>query len=196
MKIVVAITGASGSVYARRLLHYLVRAKAEIFLTISEHAAEVMRYELGVNVDCRQPDLDSLIPGAAGHTRYCDPRDIAAPIASGSFLHDGMVIIPCSGGTLGRIASGVSSDLISRAADVCLKERRRLILVPRETPLSAIHLRNMLTLTEAGAVVLPASPSFYTKPESMEELLDTVVIRVLDHLGIRLDAPRWGTNPK
>ncbi len=191
MKFVVALTGASGAIYAQRLLTHLVRTEAELFVTMSAPAARVIQEELGLKLDPHAPALDELVPGLAARARYCDSRDVGAPIASGSFRHDGMVIVPCSGGTLGRIASGASTDLTSRAADVCLKERRKLILVTRETPLNLIHLRNLVTLTEAGALVLPASPSFYTRPQTVEQLVDTVVARVLDQLGVENSMPRW-----
>ena len=188
MKLVVAVGGASGSVYARRLLDTLARAKAaaargpeafEVGLCFSQAGAEVWRHELGA-----VPDYP--------FTRY-QLRDFRAPFASGSAGWEAMVVIPCSTGGLARIAHGVSDDLIGRAADVMLKERRKLVLVVRETPLSAIHLENMLAVTRAGAVVLPASPSFYSKPETIEALLDTVVGRVLDQLGLpNTLMPRWG----
>jgi flavin prenyltransferase len=186
MKLVVAVGGASGSVYARRLLDTLAEGlqagrltDLEVGLCFSRSGAEVWRHELGAvpEYPFRRYALD----------------DFRAPFASGSAGWDAMVVIPCSTGGLGRIAHGISEDLIGRAADVMLKERRKLVLVVRETPLSSIHLENMLTVTRAGAVVLPASPSFYTQPGSIEALLDTVVGRVLDQVGIahRLQ-PRWG----
>jgi flavin prenyltransferase len=189
MKLVVAVGGASGSIYARRLLDVLQAMRArdpaaapEVGLVFSAAGAEVWHHELG-------PVPDYPFP------RY-GLRDFRAPFASGSAGWDAMVVIPCSTGGLGRIAHGISDNLIGRAADVMLKERRRLVLVVREAPLSAIHLENMLAVTRAGAVVLPAAPSFYSKPDTIEALLDTVVSRVLDQLGLKSElSPRWGAGP-
>ncbi len=185
MKVVVAVGGASGSVYAKRLLDALVplAATVEIGLVFTRSGDEVWKHEIGE------------IP-AYPFKRY-GLRDFRAPFASGSAGWDAMVVIPCSTGGLARIAHGISDDLVGRAADVMLKERRRLVLVVRETPLSTIHLENMLTVTRAGAVVLPAAPSFYSRPASIEAVLDTVVGRVLDQLGLphRL-MPRWGEADK
>ena len=129
------------------------------------------------------------------NVHFLDAKDYFTPPASGSFVHDGMVVIPCSMGTLGRIAHGISSDLTTRAADVCLKERRRLILVARDTPLNLIQLRNMVAVTEAGAVVLPAAPAFYHRPRTVEDLVDTVVARVLQNLGLPQDLqPQWAVD--
>jgi flavin prenyltransferase len=181
VKLVVAVGGASGSVYAKRLLDALVplASTVEIGLVFTRSGEEVWKHEIGD------------IP-AYPFKRY-GLRDFRAPFASGSAGWDAMVVIPCSTGGLARIAHGISDDLVGRAADVMLKERRRLVLVVRETPLSTIHLENMLAVTRAGAVVLPAAPSFYSKPASIEAVLDTVVGRVLDQLGLpnRL-MPRWG----
>ncbi|HEY2903717.1 MAG TPA: UbiX family flavin prenyltransferase [Polyangia bacterium] len=195
MKLVVAVGGASGSIYAKRLLDVLaaMRARAgaggaaepgaaaelEVGLCFSTAGAEVWAHELGV-----VPDYP--------FKRY-GLRDFRAPFASGSAGWDAMVVVPCSTGGLARIAHGVSDDLIGRAADVMLKERRRLVLVVREAPLSLIHLENMAAASRAGAVILPAAPSFYSKPDSIEALLDTVVARVLDQLGLPNNLmPRWG----
>jgi flavin prenyltransferase len=185
MKLVVAVGGASGSIYARRLLDTLAAVKQqgqtplEVGMVFSRSGAEVWQHELG-----KVPDYP--------FKRY-PLNDFQAPFASGSAGWDAMVVIPCSAGGLARMAHGISDDLIGRAADVMLKERRKLVLVFRETPLSAIHLENMLTITRAGAVVLPASPSFYSKPETLEALLDTVVARALDQVGIpNALMPRWG----
>jgi 4-hydroxy-3-polyprenylbenzoate decarboxylase len=189
-RIIVALTGASGMAYALRLLQLLQQQQTEIHLIASPQAADNLQRELDLQFDPANPASLGLRPQGV----FCyRPDDLAAPPASGSARFDGMVIVPCSVGRLGRLAAGTAEDLISRAADVCLKERRPLVLVVRETPLSAIHLRNMLTLTEAGAVVLPACPSFYHRPQSVEELVDTVVERALDHLGLpRSEARRWG----
>jgi 4-hydroxy-3-polyprenylbenzoate decarboxylase len=182
VKLVVAVGGASGSIYARRLLDTLVAGgdkTLEVGLVFSSSGAEVWKHELGD------------VP-AYPFKRY-GLRDFHAPFASGSAGWDAMVVIPCSTGGLARIAHGISDNLIGRAADVMLKERRRLVLVVRETPLSTIHLENMLTATRAGAVVLPASPSFYSNPTTIEAVLDTVVGRVLDQLGLPNHLmPRWG----
>jgi len=185
LKLVVAVGGASGSIYARRLLDALQAVQArdpaalEVGLCFSSAGAEVWNHEIGA-----VPDYP--------FKRY-GLRDFRAPFASGSAGWQAMVVIPCSTGGLARIAHGASEDLIGRAADVMLKERRRLVLVVRETPLSLIHLENMTAVTRAGAVVLPASPSFYSRPDSIDALLDTVVARVLDHVGLPQDLmPRWG----
>lgn len=188
MKLVVAVGGASGSIYARRLIDALVHLKAarpdslEVALCFSSSGAEVWHHELG--------------PIAELPFRRYGLRDFRAPFASGSAGWDAMVVIPCSTGGLARIAHGISDDLIGRAADVMLKERRRLVLVVRETPLSLIHLENMLAVTRAGGIVLPASPSFYSNPQTLDALLDTVTGRVLDQLGLpNALMPRWGSAP-
>ena len=194
MKLVVAVGGASGSVYAKRLLDVLAAMGGrgpheglgealdealDVGLCFSAAGAEVWAHEIGP-----VPDYP--------FKRY-GLRDFRAPFASGSAGWDAMVVVPCSTGGLARIAHGVSDDLIGRAADVMLKERRRLVLVVRETPLSLIHIENMATVTRAGAVVLPATPSFYSRPDSIEALLDTVVGRVLDQVGLPNKLmPRWG----
>lgn len=181
-KIIVAITGASGSIYAKLLLDELVRAAdvREIALVMSENGRAVAEYER-VALDLDSPKI----------TVFANDDMFAAP-ASGSAGYDAMVVVPCSMGTVGRIASGVSPDLIGRAADVMLKERRRLIVVPRETPYGTIHLRNLLTLSEAGGIVVPASPSFYSHPEDIEALCRTVTERVVSLLGIAAPHYRWG----
>jgi 4-hydroxy-3-polyprenylbenzoate decarboxylase len=185
MKLVVAVGGASGSIYARRLLDTLAAQHAadpgalEVGLCFSSAGAEVWQHELGP-----VPDYP--------FRRY-GLRDFRAPFASGSAGWDAMVVIPCSTGGLARIAHGISDDLIGRAADVMMKERRKLVLVVRETPLSQLHLENMLAVTRSGAVVLPATPSFYSKPATIDALLDTVLGRVLDQLGLpNTLTPRWG----
>ena len=171
MRLVVAITGASGAIYAQRLLDNL--RGHEMHLLISDQASEVIAVELDGGA-LRLPD---------GVVRY-DNKSMRAPFVSGSTRFDAMVVIPCSMGTLGRIANGCSDDTIARAADVFLKERRRLILVPRETPYNLIHVRNMAQLIEAGADIIPASPSFYSRPQTTQQVADTIVARVLDHLGV------------
>lgn len=185
MRIIVAITGASGSLYAQRLLDALNPADHEVHVILSRYAPAVLTEEL--------PDGLQLRPGVVQHNL----RSMNAPFASGSNAFDAMVVIPCSMGTLGRIAHGLSEDLLLRAADVMLKERRRLILVPRETPLNLIHLRNLELLLLAGATILPANPSFYHRPATIEAVADTVVARVLDHLGLpQTLAPRWREEPE
>ena len=182
-KIVVAITGASGSIYAKRLLEKLQPVKNKLDsceLVFSSTAREIWKYELGTDPD----DLKEQF------TIY-DKNDFYAPFASGSTGYDTMIIIPCSMGTMGRIASGVSDDLITRTADVMLKERKRLILVIRENPYNLIHLKNMTLLTKAGAIISPATPSFYGCPQTIDDLVNTVVNRVLDLTGIENDGFRW-----
>jgi 4-hydroxy-3-polyprenylbenzoate decarboxylase len=180
LKILVAMTGASGAIYAQRLLDNLDPRRDEIHLVRSRYAEAVLKEELPGGL--RVP---------AG-VRLHGLKSMNAPFASGSNPVDAMVVIPCTMGTLGRIAHGFSEDVLLRAADVALKEKRKLILVPRETPLNLIHVRNFELLLLAGAVILPANPSFYHRPASVEQVVDSVVGRVLDHLGIahRL-APRW-----
>jgi flavin prenyltransferase len=190
--IVVAITGASGAPYAVRLLEALVAAERPTQLILSAHGLRLLSTEMDIGSADRLRER----VGAAGWDRFVTPFDDAdrgAAPASGSARNDGMVICPCSMGTLSAIAAGSSRSLVERAADVALKERRRLVLVPRETPLSAIHLENMLRVTRAGAVVMPASPGFYHRPARIEDLVDFVVARVLDHLDVPHHvAPRWG----
>ena len=173
---IVAITGASGSCYGIRLLEVVVAQGLEPYVVMSPAGRQVMAVELG------SADLKDHL-GSAGY-REEDVRDLASPLASGSFPTSGMVIIPCSTGTLGSVAHGISSNLIHRAAEVCLKERRPLIVVPRETPLSQITLQNMLTLAQAGSHVVPASPGFYHQPRQISDLVDFVVGRVLDLMKI------------
>jgi len=200
---VLAITGASGAVYARRLLGVLLGAGCEVHLSISPAGRAVIAHELGVELDLERLGEDQGIaalwgglppvysPGAK--LVYHHHRDLMAPIASGSFLTDGMVICPCSGGTLSAVVHGASTGLIHRAADVHLKERRKLILVPRETPLSLVQLDNMRRAAEVGAIVLPASPGFYHAPRSIDDLVDFVVARICDQLGIEHALMRrWG----
>lgn len=194
--VVVAITGASGAPYAVRLLETLIEAKQRVSLIVSDHGLRLLATEMGIATieDLRArvaPDgWDDLV-------RVYDDRDRGAAPASGSSLTAGMVICPCSMGTMSAIAVGASRSLVERAADVALKERRRLILVPRESPYSAIHLENMLSLTRAGAVVMPASPGFYHRPTMIADLVDFIVARVLDHLGVEHAlVPRWGSEPR
>jgi len=197
MEFTVAITGASGSIYAHRtLLHMISSGVVErINLIMSEAAMTVARVELGV--DLREADSAKInewlgLPRDSRMIQLQRLDNLAAKAASGSHLQEGMVIVPCSMGTLGAIAAGLSTNLIHRAADVTLKERRRLVLVPRETPYNAIHLENMLRLSNAGAHIIPASPGFYHRPQTIEGLVDHFVFRVLDHLGIpHAGTTRW-----
>jgi 4-hydroxy-3-polyprenylbenzoate decarboxylase len=196
--LVVAVTGASGAVYAVRLLEVLVESGRRVELLISPSGAAVVRQELSREVSLDRFTAPALLPGASGDdlsklVRYHHYLDYLAPPASGSFLTAGMVVCPCSGSTLSGIAHGASNNLIQRAADVHLKERRRLILVPRETPLSLIHLDNMRRAAQAGAVILPAMPGWYHGVRSVEDLVDFVVARILDQLGIAHKLMRrWG----
>ncbi len=211
--VVLAMTGASGAAYGLRLLEVLLAAGRTVHFTLSAAAAEVMRVEMNREIDPRNLSLTDLLPVAGdpvadvpaadvptaaadwpGTMQYHHEQDFMAGIASGSFRTDGMVICPCSMGTLGALANGLSANLIHRAADVHLKERRKLILVPRETPLSTIQLANMHTLSAAGAVILPATPGFYHQPHSIADLIDFVVSRICDQLGVEANlGPRWGS---
>jgi 4-hydroxy-3-polyprenylbenzoate decarboxylase len=192
LPIVMAITGASGAPYAVRLLQQLLAADRQIWLIVSSHGLRLLRTEMEIDsVDALRARV-----GVEAWRRlvtvYEDADRGAAP-ASGSARNAGMVICPCSMGTLSAISIGASRSLVERAADVVLKERRRLVLVPRETPLSAIHLQNMLRLARAGAVILPAAPGFYNRPQSVQDLVDFIVARVLDQLDVEHAlAPRWG----
>src|SRR4051812_35352791 len=182
-KLVVAITGASGSIYAKLLLDKLSAIKAqwkEVAILMTENAREVWKVEL------QKTDYDQY-PFPSYTT-----KDFTAPFASGSGQYDIMIIIPCSMGTLGRIANGISDDLITRAADVILKERRKLILVARDTPFNLIHISNMKTITEAGGIICPAIPSFYSNPKTIEDLAMTVVNRVIDLIGLENESFQWG----
>ncbi len=224
--LVVAMTGASGAMYAIRLLDCLLRSDESVHLTISPSAATVLRQELGIAIDLRDFRLEHLMDGwsDAGSTDSTDLHvvirrtldglrdslqrrsdkgsvihyhhygDFMAPIASGSFLTKGMVICPCSGSTMSGVVHGASNNLVQRAADVHLKEHRRLVMVPRETPLSAIQLKNMLLAAEAGAIVLPAMPGWYHGVRSLGDLVDFVVSRILDQLNVENTlVQRWGT---
>src|ERR1051325_6986790 len=180
LNIIVAITGASGALYAQRLLDNLDPRSHDIHVVITSYGQAVMAQEL--------PDGLRLPAGVRTH----NVKSMNAPFASGSNAFDAMVVIPCSMDTLGRIAHGTSEDVLLRAADVMLKERRKLILVPRETPLNLVHVKNFELLLQAGAILLPANPCFYTNPRTIEQVVDTVVARVLDHLGVAQKlVPRW-----
>ena len=185
MKILVAITGASGVLYAQRLLDNLDPTHHEIDVVLSNYAQVVIAEELPAGLH--------LPPGA----KQYNLRSMNAPFASGSNPPDAMVIIPCSMGTLGRIAHGYSEDVLLRAADVVLKEKKKLIIVPRETPLNLVHIRNFELLFLAGATILPANPGFYSRPQTVEQVVDTVVARVLDHLGVEHKlGHRWREEPE
>ncbi len=222
--IVLAMTGASGSIYGIRLLELLRASDCRVHLTISPAATRVFSEELGLKINLDQFELDQILPedlsqsGSSGHYQeavsaphgssifsdsgvqkgmvcYHHFQDWGAPIASGSFRTDAMVICPCSMGTLASLANGLSSNLIHRAGHVHLKERRKLVVVPRETPLGTIQLDNMKRLSEAGAVVLPASPGFYHEPVTIHDLVDFVVTRILDQIGLDSDLmKRWGND--
>jgi len=186
-KIVVAITGASGAIYAKSMLDTLITLKTqwtELSVVMTGNAKEVWKTELG-----NEAFKYYALP-------FYDTKDFSAPFASGSALYKTMIIVPCSMGTLGRIAGGISSDLISRSADVMLKERRRLICAVRETPYNYIHIKNMETVTLAGGIICPASPSFYSQPSTMEELAATVTNRLLDLAGLEIASYRWGSRPQ
>ena len=198
-RLIVAVTGASGALYAIRFLRQASRLYDQVYVTMSDQAPMVFATETGRALPTPFTAADYLAEEGSSETysnvTFLSSRDYFTPPASGSFRHDGMVIIPCSMGTLGRIANGISNDLTTRSADVCLKERRRLILVARETPLSLIHLRNMTAVTEAGAIVLPAVPSFYNQPKTIEDVIDTVVARVLQNLGAPQQLqPEWAVD--
>ena len=199
--LVVGITGGSGAIYAARFLKQAVRHYDRIFLIMSDQAIQVAQTELCVDLDrknftteewlgeeyasSQHPNTSTLQHSA--RIELLDSKSFFTPPASGSFRHEGMVIVPCSMGTAGRIANGISDDLLTRSADVCLKEGRKLILVPREMPWNLIMLRNLTQLAEAGATILPASPAWYGRPKTLEELADTVVARILQNLGIEQD---------
>lgn len=185
MRILLAITGASGSIYAQRLLDNLDSAEHEVHLILSKYAPAVIAGELPGGL--RVPD------GVKQHTL----KSMNVPFVSGSNVFDAMAVVPCSMGTLGRIAHGYSEDALLRAADVILKERKKLVLAPRETPLSLVHVKNFELLLLAGATIIPANPAFYTRPTTVEQVADTVVARVLDHLGISHNlVARWQDEPE
>lgn len=210
LPIVVGLTGASGAVYALRLVDVLLRAGRDVHLSVSPSGAAVVQQELGIKLDVHRVTREDLLldgvhafaeafgaPGGApsGALTSHHYQDFMAPIASGSFLTAGTVVCPCSGTTLSAIAAGSAGNLIQRAAEVALKERRRLVLVPRETPVSLTHIDNMRRVTEAGAVVLPAAPGWYHGVASLADLVDFVVARICDQLGVEHAlTKRWGTN--
>lgn len=201
LPLALGITGASGAPYWVRFVEVAIAAGRKVHIAASAQVDTVCRAELGVSfekaleaAEARGREQAALEPARdPGSAHVFDPRDWYCPMASGSAKYAGMVVLPCSMGTLGRIATGASDDLISRAADVALKERRKLVLVPRETPLNLVHLENMAAVTRAGAVVLPAMPGFYHRPTRIEELVDFVVQRITDQLGLDVQITRrWG----
>ena len=194
LPLAVAITGASGVAYGQRLIEVLLAANVDVHLTISDSAKIVAKHELDLDIDLNDFKITQLLPQYTGDrdVTYHHYKDFMTPIASGSFKTRGMVICPCSGGTLSGIASAASRNLIQRAADVHLKERRPLILVPRETPLSLIQINNLKIACEAGATILPASPGFYQSTKTVQDLVDFVVNRIVDHVGVDVDlVKRW-----
>jgi len=191
--LLVCITGASGAIYGQRFVLAALDHFAPANLLISARGAEVIAHELGLHVDLERLDMGGMLGAEDSRVRLWHPDDMNAPFASGSGVCDATVIVPCSMGTAGRIASGTSDNLIVRAADVALKEGKTLILVPRETPLNLIHLRNLTALAEAGAVVMPACPGFYERPVAVLELVDFMVARILLRIGVRQEnLRRWG----
>ena len=192
-EIIVAITGASGTQYAIRLLQMLVDGGCRVHLTISQAGARVLKHEMDIRIDLENFSATALTCRTTTQISYYHFEDISAPIASGTFPVDAMVIIPCSMSTLAGVASGLGNNLILRAADVCLKENRKLILVPRETPLGTIAIENMLRASRAGACILPAMPAFYHGPKKIDDMIDFVVGKVLDQLGVPHELfARWG----
>ena len=189
-RVILGITGASGVLYGFRSLEKLVHLADEIQVIASANVQDIIRTELDDHAPTIEAFLEQLGSFKAD-VHVCNPKSYFEPPASGSYRHCGMLIAPCSMGTLGRIAAGTSDDLMCRAADVCLKERRKLVLLARETPLSLIHLRNMTAVTEAGAIVLPACPSFYHKPSTLVDAIDTVVDRALAQLGLPTASKEW-----
>jgi len=195
--ITLALSGASGMAYGLRLLECLLIADIRVYLLVSQAAHIVAKQELGVALPARSIDLEKQLTDSLhardGQLRVFGREDWNAPVASGSNPADAMVVCPCSMGTLAAIAHGISDNLIERAADVMLKEQRKLILVPREAPFSTLHLENMLKLSKMNAVILPANPGFYHRPQSVEDIIDFVVARILDQLGIQHTLmARWG----
>lgn len=193
----VAITGASGAPYALKLLHELIKRGHNVYVCMSGDGLSIMHEETGILIKGSETDVQNFLEryfeAGSDHLRYFEENSMYAPIASGSSKVDAMVVIPCSMKTLAAIANGYASNLIERAADVMLKEKRKLIIVPRETPLSAIHLRNMLSLAETGCHIIPAMPAFYHHPKKVQDMVDFIVGRVLDSMGIDNDlSPRWG----
>lgn len=197
---VIGITGASGAPYARQVLRGLLEKENYVKLIVSPAGERVVAIELGLQMKgsrkAREEQWAEYLDIGKGSLELLAHKDFAASIASGSYPFDGMAVVPCSMGTVGRIAHGLSTNLIERAADVALKEKRRLVIVPRETPLNLIHLRNLTTLAEAGAEILPAMPGFYHLPKSVDELVESVAGRVLDRIGVQTDMfKKWRGDP-
>ncbi|MDY0362251.1 MAG: UbiX family flavin prenyltransferase [Desulforegulaceae bacterium] len=194
-KFVIACTGASGVIYFSRLVKVLLKTDADLHLIVSDSGKQVLCHETDYE---NGPIIDLILKNkkeseVKAKIFIHNDNDFFSPPASGSFFHNGMVIVPCSMKTLGSIASGIADSLITRSADVCLKEKRKLILVPRETPFNRIHLENMIRVNDAGAVVMPASPSFYAHPSTIENLTDSIVSKILNHLGVENSLiPQWG----
>lgn len=198
--IILALTGASGAPYALRLLELLLRAGVRVDLIFSKAAQMVLAMESALDIPARPTEIAALFQSrysvSPDQLRVYGREDWMAPAASGSHTARAMVVCPCTMGTLASIATGMSDNLIERAADVMIKERRQLVLVPRETPFSAIHLENMLKLSQQGVTILPANPGFYYKPQNIADLVDFVVARILDHLQVEHSLlPRWGEEP-
>ena len=191
--LLVGMTGATGAIYAERLLRAVAAQQVRIGLTITPEGAEIAAREVGWAVDFDKMQVRGLPAELEARIRLYHPNDLSSRYASGSAAPDAMVVVPCSVGAAGRIAAGLGNTLITRAAAVCLKERRPLVLVVREAPLSLIDLRNLTTLAEAGAIIMPAAPPFYARPKTIEELADFFVARVLDQIGLHVEHPgRWG----
>ena len=190
-KIVIGVTGASGAIYAQRLLARAAKLYETVYLIMSEQALQVCETELKIHLSKANFDVEKYLGSAAPNIKLLNDKDFFTPPASGSFRHDGMVVVPCSMGTVGRIANGISNDLLTRSADVALKEGRKLILVPREMPWNLIMLRNLTHVAEVGATVLPACPAWYHNPKSLEDLADTVVDRILQSLGQTAGLKQW-----
>lgn len=189
---IVALTGASGITYGLRLVQELSKRIDELHVIFSEAALRVLAEEEGIKLSYSALSCEALIGEPLGNVQFHNPRDIGASVASGSMIFEGMAIVPCSMATLGAIACGAPQNLVHRAADVCLKEGRKLIIVPRETPLSAIHLENMLKLSRLGVTVLPAMPGFYHQPASVRDLVDMLVMKILDQMGVQNElVRRW-----
>ena len=190
-RIIVGLTGASGTVYGTRLVEVLAdQTNFEVHLTISPAGARSLLEEVGIDIDVDNFELSDLIGRDADNVIYHSPNDIGASIASGSFRAEGMVIIPCSMGTVASVAMGLSRNLLQRSADVCMKERRKLVLVVRETPFSTIHLENMLKLSKNGVTILPAMPAFYHFPDTIDDQINFVVSKTLDQFGIEAGLDR------
>jgi len=191
-ELLVAVTGASGTIYADRLLRRVVPLVERVGLVMTPQGAEMAAHELGWAVDFDTLYIEGAPAEVMGRVRHYHPDDLSCRYASGSAAPDAMIVIPCTVGAAGRIAAGFGDTVISRAAAVCLKERRPLVLVVREAPLNLVDLRNLTSLAEAGATIMPASPPFYARPKTTEELADFFVLRVLDQIGLRVDHPgRW-----